>query len=66
MNAFDRYNQAPPESEEQWIRREEEAERFLERSTRERLVEENWVEVAEFAVPKPARMQMDLSFEEVA
>jgi hypothetical protein len=28
MNAFDRFNQAPPETEETWLRREEEAERF--------------------------------------
>jgi len=83
MNAFERFPNDSP-SEEDFIRREEEAERFLERTVRERLareideqdrydrmqlVEENWVEVPEFAAPKPARverMQMELSFEEVA
>jgi len=72
MTAFNRYTTIPAESEEQWIRREEEAERILERTVRERLAremdwqdrygraqlaEENWVEVPEFTeVPLPRRV----------
>jgi len=68
-----------PQSESEWLSREEDIERFEERRRIEledewkygsdRYVEENVVEAVEFARPKGpgvARLQMELGLEEVA